>query len=241
MHDLTNGRRNGRTATSGGASNIGGRGENQDRWHTANGRHGREVAVICDGLGGEREGATAARIASDSFLENWTPLIGTLPASERLLHALRAANLSLDDHIVNEPRLHGMATTLVAVEVGGPRPAYISAGDSPLWLWSAAGESLRQVNNRHNPPERPHTLTSCLTEAPVPLIDDGTIEDAETGDLLIVASDGLDTLDREGLKAELLKSTSETPGAIAERLVAAVVAKKKKSQDNVTVIVVKVR
>ena len=93
-----------------------------------------------------------------------------------------------------------MATTLLAVEIGAGKPVWTSVGDSPLWHWSRKTKTARQVNERHNPPERPSTLLSCLTGEPIPIIGNGTMEDTEPGDLLIAASDGLDTLTKEALE-----------------------------------------
>ena len=228
-------------AATGGATNIGNRDENQDVWRTATAGNGQELALVCDGLGGERAGATAAKVAAEAFLENWQLLGGILPDTKRLNEALKLANASVRDHIANNSRLYGMATTLVAVEIGAGKPMWTSVGDSPLWHWSARTKTVRQVNDRHNPPERPNTLLSCLTGDPIPMIGSGTIEDTEPGDLLIVASDGLDTLGKDALESEIARTAANEPHEIAEQLVDAALAVKKTRQDNVTAVVARIR
>ena len=228
-------------AATGGATNIGDREENQDVWRSETGTNGQELAVVCDGLGGERAGATAAKVAAYAFCDNWELLVDVLPDTKRLREALNQANASLHDHIVNDSRLYGMATTLVAVEIRAGKAVWTSVGDSPLWHWSARTKTVRQVNDRHNPPERPNTLLSCLTGDPIPMIGSGRIVDTEPGDLLIVASDGLDTLGKDALENEIARTAANEPHEIAEQLVDAALAVKKTRQDNVTAVVARIR
>ena len=209
MQDKATGTTRERPAT-GGATNIGDREENQDVWHSGIDINRQELALVCDGLGGERAGATAAKVAAGAFFDNWLVLGKMLSDSKRLREALNLANASLHDHIVNDSRLYGMATTLLAVEIGAGKPVWTSVGDSPLWHWSRKTKTARQVNERHNPPERPSTLLSCLTGEPIPIIGNGTIEDTEPGDLLIAASDGLDTLTQGRARERDLHRPRET-------------------------------
>ena len=203
------------------ASLIGGRTENEDTlavFHNLavlpDETRERTTAVVCDGLGGHAAGKTASSTASKAFIAHCRKNSQTDPAT-RLRGALDAANAAVRDAIEKNRRLTGMGTTLVAVEVEtapdatrseaerGTAPVaeahWISVGDSPLWSCQD-DEMCELVNTMHNVPGSRHRLTSAVMgQDEIEDIDQGSIE-FPAGDTLVVASDGLDALEKERLR-----------------------------------------
>lgn len=224
----------GKHATITTASHIGDRDENQDTYRISESNDGRQLAVVCDGLGGQNAGGTASVTAGDAFVDGWRKLPRIV--DERMDQALIIANASVDDRITANRALTGMATTLLAVELDANGAEWISVGDSPLWYWSYNQQKLSQLNQRHNAPGQPHVLVSAIVGGHIPMKDRGTIVPA-VGDLLIAASDGLDTLSRDELLATIHDGRRQREETLAAWLVRAALDKGKRRQDNVTTAV----
>lgn len=217
------------------ASHIGDRAANEDTYRVAEAADGRQLAVVCDGVGGETAGQTASETAADAFVDGWLKLPRIVDG--RMEQALSIANASVGDRIDADIRLYGMATTLLAVELDHDGAEWISVGDSPLWHWSWNRRLIRQLNQRHNAPGNRHALTSAVTGQRIAQQDRGTIVPA-VGDLLIAASDGLDTLEQNELLGTIDAAREQRSESLAARLVRAVLEKGATHQDNVTVVVV---
>jgi len=222
-----------RHATITTASHIGDRTENEDACRVAEAPDGRQLAVVCDGVGGHAAGRTASETAADAFVDGWRKLPKMVDG--RMEQALIIANASVGDHIEADTRLHGMATTLLAVELDSDGAEWISVGDSPLWHWSWNRREVRQLNRRHNAPGNPHMLISAINGGRIAEKDRGTIVPA-VGDLLIAASDGLDTLGPDELLAAIDRGRGQREETLAASLVRAALDKGAKHQDNVTVV-----
>ena len=219
------------------ASHIGDRTENEDTCRVAEPANGRQLAVVCDGVGGETAGRTASETAADAFVDGWRKLPKMVDG--RMEQALIIANASAGDRIEADIRLHGMATTLLAVELDANGTEWISVGDSPLWHWSWNRRDVRQLNQPHNAPGNPHVLTSAIQGHRIPHKDRGTIVPA-VGDLFIAASDGLDTLGQDELLAAIHAGRGQREESLATSLVRAALDKGAEHQDNVTVVVLEV-
>jgi serine/threonine protein phosphatase PrpC len=209
--------------------------------------------VLCDGMGGHSAGDVAAQTATSTFLEK----LGDVEADqiEDQLHgALVASNDAIRAAVEDNASLNGMGSTLVGLVVDKGRLWHISVGDSPLWVFRD-GELLRlnadhsmapvlkaQVESgelsaadaRRDP--RRNQLRSALTGEEIALIDaPHTPTLLEAGDLVLVASDGVETLSEDEIIACLQSKSSAKLEALATGLIEAVLEKGKPSQDNVTV------
>jgi PPM family protein phosphatase len=215
------------------------------------------AAVLCDGMGGHAGGALASRIACEYFLP--VLVTGDAPLSDRLMLALGAANSAIARHTEESPQHSGMGSTLVGVHAGPDGLRWISVGDSLLYL-VRRGE-LVTLNADHSlAPEidklaetgkisweaarrdpRRHYLRSALTGEDIDMIDlSEAAAPLQPGDILIIASDGIHTLEIDTI-ARLVSSTEQQGAAsIAARLVSAVDDEDLPHQDNTTVIVVAV-
>jgi PPM family protein phosphatase len=221
-------------------------------------RAGVAAAVLCDGMGGHAGGALASRLACEHFL----PVLVTSEAQidERLMMALAAANGAIARHTEDNPQHSGMGSTLVGVYADADGLQWLSVGDSLLYL-VRQGELLT-LNADHslapdidklaetgkisweaarNDPRR-HYLRSALTGEEIELIDlSERPMPLAAGDVVIVASDGIHTLETEMIARLVASVMLADPAVIAERLIDAVDDAALPQQDNTTVVVISVR
>ncbi|MDJ0948652.1 MAG: protein phosphatase 2C domain-containing protein [Alphaproteobacteria bacterium] len=213
------------------------------------------LVVLADGMGGHRGGAQASRTAVQGFIQAFNE--SEAPISSRLQAALDRANAQIGRESAEDPELAGMGCTLVAANFAGDGLSWISVGDSPMWL-VRAGE-LHRLNEDHSMtpllqaqvdagliaaedaarhPQR-NALRSALTGDPVELVDLSPQPKAlEPGDRILLASDGLETLDEDEILAIANAGPDAPSDQLAEKLVAAVDEKARPGQDNTTVVVV---
>jgi PPM family protein phosphatase len=221
-------------------------------------RPGVIAAVLCDGMGGHAGGALASRLACEHFLP--VLVTGDAPLSERLMLALDAANSAITRHTDESPAHSGMGSTLVGVHADADGLHWISVGDSLLYL-VRQGELLT-LNADHslapdidklaetgkisweaarNDPRR-HYLRSALTGEDIDLIDlSERPMPLAPGDVVIIASDGIHTLETETIARLVASVMLADPAVIADLLVDAVNDAALPQQDNTTVVVIVVR
>lgn len=221
-------------------------------------------AVLSDGMGGHTAGDIASKIiVTEVFSElkfqcddENAPQAG-FPSI--LLEAVTAANECVKYHIGTNPRTRGMGATLVAPVFFKDRLFWISVGDSPLFLFRNG--KLKQLNQDHsmapqidllvrsgviapeegqNHPDR-NCLTSVLMGGEIAQIDcpQQAVKLFE-GDVLIVASDGLQFLSDEEISDILSISGSKSSSEIAKKLLGEIERLADPDQDNVSFIVVKI-
>ena len=216
----------------------------------------RVAAVLCDGMGGHIGGAIASRTASETFLP--VLLNGEGTVAERLLLALEQANIAITDQVNRDPTLSGMGSTLVGIEVNAVGLWWISVGDSLLYLWREgeivglnADHSLAPEIDKlassgkitwaaaHADPRR-HYLRSALTGEEIEMID--LAERAAPllpGDVIVLASDGINTLDIEAIGRTISSHHAAGAEAIAAQLLSNVAAAREPHQDNTTVVAIR--
>jgi PPM family protein phosphatase len=221
---------------------------------------GHLLALIADGMGGHVAGATASQIAARAFATHFVGSSDTPDVSllDHFVKTLEAANTALLDDIRRDPKRDGMGTTLLAAYVHpfelGSGLSWISVGDSLLYLWRRG--DLARLNEDHSlspvldkmvaegrmnaavariDPRR-HYLRSALTGGEIEMIDVTPRPlPLATGDIVIVASDGLHTFDDTRL-AELITAVADEPAArIAAHLIEAIDRNGATNQDNTTV------
>ncbi|TCM88161.1 PP2C family protein-serine/threonine phosphatase [Rhodovulum steppense] len=222
------------------------------------------LAVLGDGMGGHAAGDVASRIAvtevfSELKLRSDDPDRFIRCAPGILRDATREANGSIAAHVRSHADTAGMGTTLVALAVARDRLFWISVGDSPLFLFRDG--QLHQINEDHSlapqidgmmrlgllsvdearrHPDR-NCLTSALTGAEIHQIDcpDRPI-DLTVGDIIVAASDGLDSIDRERLRSLLVQYRRRSSAEIANALFSELEALADPDQDNVCFSVIRV-
>jgi PPM family protein phosphatase len=219
------------------------------------GLDGQLLAVLADGMGGHAGGALASRLTCDAFIDAFVRNEG--PSVERLQGALMASNAALTEKIRENPRLSGMGSTLIGTYFSAAGLHWVSVGDSPLYLFRR-GE-LAVLNEDHSlAPEidklaaagklswdmaradpRRHFLRSAVTGEEIEMIDKSERALALTpGDVVVLASDGIHTLDDDTVASIIVRCLGEGPEAIAKAVVRDVIAANQPHQDNTTVVVV---
>lgn len=219
-------------------------------------RRGELVVVLADGMGGHAGGALASRMACERFVAGFGERPGA--TRDRLLGALTAANDAIAEAVGNNPMLSGMGSTLVGVWFGPLGVEWVSVGDSPLLLFRrgevallnedhslapeldrmAAAGHITADEARRDP--RRHMLRSAVTGEEIDLVDVSRRPLAiEPGDLIILASDGLHTLETSEIERIAAAYARDGADAVAAALIRAVEAVRDPHQDNATVVVVR--
>lgn len=213
------------------------------------------VAVLADGMGGHAGGALASRTVCESFLIAYRGVAGT--HLERLVAGLEAANHAVADKVRSNPALSGMGSTLIGTVFGDDGVEWVSVGDSPLLLYRrgevatlnedhslapeldrlvAAGK-ITEVEARRDP--RRHMLRSAVTGEEIDLVDLSRKPlYIEPGDWIILASDGLQTLEINEVERIIGAYAADGATAVAGALIRAVEAIRDPHQDNTTVVAV---
>ncbi len=134
------------------------RDENQDRVEVR--AFGENLlAVVCDGMGGERSGSKASSMAVDVFFEHFTekyvPEMSVLDIRALLMSAVSAANSVVYTSARMNYQNFGMGTTCVAAFVSDTYIAVVNVGDSRAYLLTNGG--MEQIT-------ADHTLVRMLIE-----------------------------------------------------------------------------
>ncbi len=208
------------------------------------------AVVVADGMGGHAAGDVASGVAVREFMDAYG--VEGRP-SERLRAALDSANRALGEAIAENPALHGMGTTLVAAAVTSDGLEWISVGDSALLLYRDG--RLKRLNEDHS--MRPviaalrqvdpgaangmsaHQLRSALVGEDIAKIDASSMPELLLpDDVVLAATDGMDTLNYPEIVAMIADCHAGGPAAIRDALLAAVVDHGASTQDNATIAVI---
>ena len=221
------------------------------------------VAVLSDGMGGHDDGDLAGRIlVSEMFGELYLaaarPVSGPDAPTAVFHAALERANTRLKQHIDAKCISADTGGTLLCVTVEGGALRWLSVGDSPLYLYRDG--RLRRLNDLHSmaaqldlmvrngameasaAAEHPHRhcLTSAVTGQQIPRIDCPTDALAlAPGDIVLLASDGLNVLDETEIAALLRQHVRADSASLARALLGAVRRREAPHQDNVSLVVIR--
>ena len=216
--------------------------------------------AVADGMGGHAAGEVAARLAVETMLEavrrssatetpsEFDPLI----ASSSLREAIDEANRRICESIASHEEQRGMGTTIAAVLAAGDRAVVAHVGDSRVYLLRE-GRLLRLTSDHSwvneqvklgllsDDAAQRHPMRNIVTRALGSRADvdvEIALESIRRGDVLLLCSDGLNTMLADDEIRDLLGAHHDDPEAAARTLVAA--ANARGGDDNVTVIVVRV-
>lgn len=228
------------------------RAENQDMVETAELAAGI-LAVVCDGMGGERAGREASGLAISAatahFLDGYNAALSPPELRQLLLSAVTAANTAVFEKSHSDADRFGMGTTCVMAYADSQCLSIVNVGDSRAYLLSGEG-TLEQLTLDHTATEmlyaqgritreemKTHPQRNMLTKAV-------GVERRVTPDFfqvsrpptfrLLLCSDGLSGYCSDAEIAALLreKSVDEVCGALIA------LANEKGGRDNITVAVV---
>jgi PPM family protein phosphatase len=222
--------------------------------------------LVADGMGGHAAGEVASRLAVET-IQDWmrkyargesTPLVGQPLAggsnrSNWLLSSIRLANRVIFETAQGGKEYAGMGTTLVAALAMGTRVALAHVGDSRIYR--VRDDQIVQLSKDHSfiqqqlergiisseeahDSQYRHLITRALglkESVEVDLVE----QDVQSGDLLLLCSDGLsDLLEDE----EMLAATREHADDL-EKICQTLIdqANYKGGDDNITVLVIQAR
>lgn len=220
--------------------------------------------VLADGMGGHVEGSTASTLVvasiHDELAERFVDGLPNEAEIPELLHDLTMrANASIATYVSENQDADGMGTTLIVPILNAGQLHWASVGDSPLYLFRQG--KLRRINEDHSlapqldflvsaglmdaeiaatHPDR-SALTSALVGREIPKIDCGTAPVVlEEGDIIVASSDGLLFLTDDNIRNLLEASADKNSAEITETLMAEIKKLDHPTQDNVSIVVVKV-
>lgn len=217
------------------------------------------LAVVADGMGGHAGGEVAGRLACETFVATFAETGGAARAGDRLTAALDAANAAIAADAAQHTDLRGMGCTLIAAWIDSDGLRWISVGDSLVLLFRApdvlrlnADHSLgaflddqvrRKKISAAEAERNPYrnALRSAVTGKTIEILDlHAEPYPLAGGDWLILATDGIGSLNGDEIGDIVYAGRDAPPETMAESLIAAVLDKKTPDQDNTTVVVLKI-
>lgn len=213
--------------------------------------------VVADGMGGHAAGEVASSLAVDTFAETFLESSTACDAG-RLWDCLEEANRRIAREIgARGKSIEGMGTTLLAVLLRDSSVRWMSVGDSPLYLVrEGAARRLNRIHSKatdladkvlageiseaeaREDPER-HVLMSALIGTTIYEVDDPEPVSLTAGDVLVAATDGINSLTDEEIAEVVSAHAGNCAAAVADALLDAVCAMKLPKQDNTTVVVIR--
>ncbi len=221
---------------------------------------GGGLLLVADGIGGHYGGDVASAITADTFVKTF--FAGSGVVEERLKASLVAANQAIADAQAKEPGLKDMGSTLVAALLERQTMSFVSIGDSLILRYR--GGELHRVNEDHSYMEiadrealgsgDPALWRDVITRRGRDSITIAVLGQALEGfghtpqiasrkilpgDVLILASDGLETLSMVQIQNFVRVLLPRGVAAVADGLIKAVegIGGNRSYQDNATLIV----
>lgn len=205
------------------------------------------VFIVADGMGGHNAGDYASRLAVETVLEE----IGASfekNAVKILNNAIRRANEQLRKRAREDKALSGMGTTIVAATCIGRYLEVANVGDSRLYVIS---DKIRQITEDHSLVEemvrmggldkeaaRNHPDKNIITRA-VGARRDVEVDffnvELQTGDLVLLCSDGLTNMVDDEMICRILKGDGNLEDRVEELMKT---ANENGGKDNISVIVI---
>ncbi|HEU0193589.1 MAG TPA: Stp1/IreP family PP2C-type Ser/Thr phosphatase [Gaiellales bacterium] len=204
--------------------------------------------VVADGMGGAQAGEIASQMAAEEFAQVG---LADLQGEEALRELIARANERIYARAAGDRGLTGMGTTVTAALVGDGDVAFANVGDSRAYLMRAG--SLRRLSDDHSlvgelvrsgelteaeagqHPQR-SVITRVVGAEPQVEVDTFSLA-VEDGDLIMLCSDGLNTMVDDAGIAQVMAAGGAAEG-IARDLVRAALAAG--GEDNVTAIVLRI-
>jgi PPM family protein phosphatase len=209
---------------------------------------GSPVFAVADGMGGAQAGEVASRIAAESF----GAAERSDDAPEAYLRSVAvAANRRINDLAAEDESRSGMGTTFTAALIEGDDVSLAHVGDSRAYLFrdgelrlltadhSLVEELLRQGKLTREQAED-HPQRSIITRALGPEreveVDTMTYR-AKPGDVFLLCSDGLTTMVKDEMIADIIERAASLEDAASELVEQANMAG---GRDNITVVLFRV-
>ncbi len=244
-----------------GDSNVGmKRAHNEDAFYLP---ETERLAIVADGMGGHASGEVASRLAVDTisgfFKATQEEQQLTWPFKmdkgnrydvNRMITAIKLANLKIHEQAQKDPRCHGMGTTVVSALFLDGALVIGHVGDSRLYrrrdnTFEQITEDHSLLNDyikmKHLSPEEiaafPHknVIVRALGMKDTVQVD-VHVDSPRLGDVYIICSDGLSGMIKDEEISEIAMSERDLD-VVCERLIST--ANKNGGLDNITVVAVR--
>ena len=225
---------------------------NEDNFY-AEANEARGIFIVADGMGGHAAGEVASEMAVQIVARELNAIkdLHAADTEQKVMAAMRHANLAIYERTISEVDKQGMGTTVSLLVLAGRRYLIGQVGDSRIYLLRDG--ALRQLTKDHSyvqeqvdagylTPEqaRYHPYSNVITRcvgASDDVEPDTFAGEARAGDLYLVASDGLTGMVDDRRLHQLLVSRA-TPDRIVDALISE--ANGRGGLDNITAIIVQV-
>jgi PPM family protein phosphatase len=213
----------------------------------------RGVFIVADGMGGH----AAGEVASEMAVRITSREIGSIrglaepQVGERIRSAIRVANDAIFERTISEHDKRGMGTTATVLVLMRGRYLIGQVGDSRAYLLRDG--AFTQLTKDHSyvqeqvdagllTPEqaRVHPYSNVITRcvgASVDVVPDLYFGSLKTGDVVLLASDGLTGMLEDEQLVKILKSEGD-PQTWVDRMITE--ANRRGGLDNITAIVVRI-
>jgi protein phosphatase len=244
-----------------GDSNVGmKRAHNEDSFYLP---ESERLAIVADGMGGHASGEVASKMAVDTisgfFKATQEEQQLTWPFKmdkghrydvNRMITAIKLANLKIHEQAQKDPRCHGMGTTVVSALFIDDALVVGHVGDSRLYrrrdgVFEQITEDHSLLNDyikmKHLSPEEiaafPHknVIVRALGMKDTVQVD-VHLDTPRLGDLYLICSDGLSGMVKDEEMSEMSANEPDLD-ALCEKLITA--ANKNGGLDNITVVAVR--
>lgn len=203
--------------------------------------------IVADGMGGHKAGDYASDLAVKTVIREVESSQEMGPV-KILNHAISRANVVLRERASEDFALNGMGTTLVAATCIGRLLQVANVGDSRLYV---IGDEITQITQDHSLVEemvrmggigreeaRNHPDKNIITRA-VGARDDVEVDffelELETGDMVLLCSDGLTNMVDDETICQILKNGKRLKDRVEELVQT---ANSNGGRDNISVIVI---
>jgi len=244
-----------------GDSNVGmKRAHNEDSFYLP---ESERLAIVADGMGGHASGEVASRLAVETisgfFKATQEEQQLTWPFKmdkghrydiNRMITAIKLANLKIHEQAQKDPRCHGMGTTVVSALFLDDALVVGHVGDSRLYrrrdgVFEQITEDHSLLNDyikmKHLSPDEiaafPHknVIVRALGMKDTVQVD-VHVDAPRLGDVYLICSDGLSGMIKDEEMAEIAMSDKDLD-VVCERLIST--ANKNGGLDNITVVAVR--
>ncbi len=203
--------------------------------------------IVADGMGGHKAGDYASDLAVKTVTGEVSSSLEKSPV-KILNHAISRANQVLRERASEDFALNGMGTTLVAATCIDRLLQVANVGDSRLYV---IGDKITQITQDHSLVEemvrmggigreeaRNHPDKNIITRA-VGARDDVEVDffdlELETGDMVLLCSDGLTNMVDDETICQILKNGKSLKDRVEELVQT---ANRNGGRDNISVIVI---
>ena len=245
-----------------GDTNVGmKRAHNEDSFYLP---ESERLAIVADGMGGHASGEVASRMAVDTiagfFKATQEEQQMTWPFKmdrghrydvNRMVTAIKLANLKIHEQAQKDPRCHGMGTTVVSTLFLDDAIVVGHVGDSRLYrrregLFEQITEDHSLLNDyikmKHLSPEEiaafPHknVIVRALGMKDTVQVD-VHVDSPRLGDVYMLCSDGLSGMITDAQLTELISAERDLD-VLCERMIT--MANKNGGLDNITVVAIRI-